>query len=62
MKSLLAMIVGGKVLATFLLFAAAAVLVLVVIPVGLGIFSLELERLKRGLRRALAFLSHAKPR
>lgn len=46
--------------ASFLLLLAAAVLVLFVIPGGLGILTLELERLKRWLRRSFAFLVRAK--
>ena len=59
-KNLLTIVAGGTVYASFLLLLAAAVLVLFVIPGGLGILTLELERLKRGLRRSFAFLVRAK--
>ena len=60
-KSLLTIAVGGAALASFLLLVAAAVLVLVVIPGGLGILTLELDRLKRGWRHSVASLVRAKP-
>ena len=59
-KNLLTIVGGGTVFAGFLLLLAAAVLVLFVIPGGLGILTLELERLKRWLRRSFEFLVRAK--
>ncbi len=50
MKTLLTMVAGGTALASFFLLAAVAGLLLVVIPAGLGILTLELERLRRRLR------------
>ena len=52
LKSLFAIAAGGAVFAGLAAFVAAAVLVLFVIPVGLGILTIEFERLKRWLRRA----------
>jgi hypothetical protein len=51
-KSLLAITAGGAVFAGLVALVAAAVLVLFVIPAGLGILTIEFERLKRWLRRA----------
>lgn len=54
MKSLFTVVAGGTALAGFFLLVVLAALFLVVIPAGLGILSLELERLKRGLRHPFA--------
>lgn len=62
MRSLLTLVAGGTALAAFVMFAAAAILVLFLIPGGLGILTLEWDRLQRGWRRALACLVRAKPK
>jgi hypothetical protein len=51
-KSLLAITASGTVFAGLVALVAAAVLVLFVIPGGLGILTIECDRLKGWLRRA----------
>lgn len=60
-KSLLAITAGGAVFAGLVALVAAAVLVLFMIPVGLGILTIEFERLKRWLRRACGWLWRTNP-
>ena len=60
MKSLLTIMAGGTALASFFLLVAAAALVLVVVPAGLGILTLELERFERRLRHPFASAMRAK--
>jgi len=60
-KSLFGLTASGTVLAGLVALAAAAVLVLFVIPGGLGILTIEFERLKRWLRRACACLVRKNP-
>ena len=60
-KSLLATTASGAVFAGLVALVAAAVLVLFVIPGGLGILTIEFERLKRWLRRACACLVKKNP-
>jgi len=60
-KSLLTIIAGGAVFAGLVALVAAAVLVLFVIPGGLGILTIEFERLKRWLRRMSRWLIKANP-
>ena len=55
-KSLLTITAGGAVFAGLVALVAAAVLVLFVIPGGLGILTIEFERLKRWLRRMSRWL------
>lgn len=55
-KSLLAITASGAGFAGLVVLVAAAVLVLFVIPGGLGILTIEFERLKRWLRRACGWL------
>lgn len=60
MKSLFALAAGGRVLAGLVPLLLVVGLVLV-IPGGLGILTLELERLRRGVRHGLTLLGRARP-
>ena len=60
-RSFLTFVAGGTIAAAFLGVALVAVLLLVVIPGGLGILTLELERFERGWRYVCAFFAKAKP-
>lgn len=53
LKSLLGMFTGGAVVAAMVALVGIALLVLFVIPGGLGILTIEYDRLQRWLRRAL---------
>jgi hypothetical protein len=55
-KDLLTITAGGAMVAGLATLAVAAVLVLFVIPGGLGILTIEFERLKRWLRRMSRWL------
>jgi hypothetical protein len=55
-KSLLAITAGGAAFAGLAAFVAAAVLVMFVIPGGLGILTIEFDRLKRWLRHVCGWL------
>lgn len=55
-KSLLALTAGGAVFTGLIAVMAATLLVLFVIPGGLGLLTIEFERLKRCLRRACGWL------
>jgi hypothetical protein len=52
MKSVLTMAAAGTTLAGFAALVAAAVLILIIIPGGVGILTIEFERVSRWLRRA----------
>ncbi len=52
MKSLLMMAVAGTTLAGLAALVVVAVLLLIIIPGGLGILTIEFERLREWLRRA----------
>ena len=62
MKSVLTMAVAGTTLAGLTALVAVAVLILIIIPGGLGILTIEFERVRRWLRRARKSLMRTDPK
>jgi hypothetical protein len=62
MKHVLTMAVAGTTLAGLAALVAVAVLILIIIPGGLGILTIEFERVRRWLRRARKRLMRTDPK
>lgn len=62
MKNVLTMAVAGTTLAGLAALVTVAVLILIIIPGGLGILTIEFERLRRWLRRGRKNLMRTNPK